>query len=91
MKHNVDKNKFAIYEDIVTKHHIAIKQKNVKIIEKANKKYRNSDKIPDDKVVPGIRLQNISNDEVRLISENEIEFDILIKNLRFSSKGLSNT
>lgn len=85
MKTNVDLEKYRIYNDIENNFHVAIKKKNVALIEQVVRKYGNVEKIPERYTVPGLYLQNVGVNEFNILSENELERDIKIKNLRFDN------
>ena len=85
MKTNVDKDKYQIYYDIEAKLYCVVKKVNVSKIQKTIKKFKDVEKVPDnDKcLTKGVYLKNIGEDEHNLMSENENEREIKIKNLRF--------
>ena len=87
LKDNVDREKFEVFADMEVRLHVAIKIEYYAQINKAFKKYKEGKYMPDDLVVPGIYMQNVSLNEIRLLDENELERDIKIKNLMFRDKS----
>lgn len=87
LKDNVDREKFEVYADMEARLHVAIKVEHHIQINKAFRVYKDGKYMPDDLVIPGIYMQNVSLGEIRLLNENEIERDIKIKNLMFRDKS----
>ena len=87
MKTNVDSKKYQIYNDIETKLHIAIKRDNVPHIEKIVDGFKGVENVPDtdEYLTLGIYLKNGEENEYNMISENENETKVKIKNLRFDN------
>jgi hypothetical protein len=85
MRTNLDQEKYAIYNDIENKLHVAVKKEVVPHIEGIVRKFRRVENVPgdDEHTVKGIYLQNTSANEYNMIDENEV--NIKIKNLRFAN------
>lgn len=85
MKTNVNKEEYAIYNDINKNLHCAINRKSITQIETIIRKYKGSESVPEDDkhTVKGIYLENTGNNEYNMINDNEV--DIMIKYLRFDN------
>jgi len=85
MKTNVNKEKYAIYNDTSKNLHCAIPKDLVPIIEATIRKYKTSENVPEniEHSVKGIYLQNAGENEFNMIDEFTVE--IPIKYLRFNN------
>ena len=83
MKHNVDTKRYTVYRlSSGDKQYVAVPKEYVPVIEQSTLEHGSIEKVPLDKTVRGIFLEEVWNDEYKLPGAGELQKDISINELR---------